>query len=114
MKRNKVNIEEIVSYILGLEMDELADITRYRIASRFGINKNYLSYKFKKHTKMSVLQFIDFVKINRAAALLRERQDMAINDISKKIGIINGHQFRIKFKKKFFINPSQYRILNKK
>lgn len=113
MKRNNLVVEEVVSYILGLDLDELAEITRYKIAAKFKVNKNYLSYTFKKNTKMSVLQFIDFEKMNRAATMLRERQNLTIEDISKQIGVINGNQFRSKFKNKYFLNPYQYRKIFK-
>ena len=99
----------MIAFILSLDLEGLAEITRYHIADKFGVNQNYLSHKFKKHTKMSVLQFIDFVRISRAALLLRERPDLAISEISKKIGLQKCDQFRAKFRKKFFINPQQYR-----
>lgn len=113
VKNNDLS-EKVILYILSLSLEELSEVTRYKIAAEFKVNKNYLSGKFKKHTKMSLHEYIEFEKMNRATILLKERIDLSIEDVSQKIGIIKSEQFRKKFKKRYRINPSQYRMLFKR
>jgi two-component system response regulator YesN len=104
--------EQIVEFLWNLDLESLSCITRYGVAEEFNINKNYFSIKFKKDTKMTPSEFIDFVKMKRAEELLLQRSDLTISEISRKLGIIKNQHFRNKFKKVFGINPSRYRKLN--
>lgn len=106
--------EKVILFIMSRTLKELARLTRYEIAEKFNINISYLSGKFKKDTKMSVLNFIDFEKVSRARYMLEDRTDLTVEDISNLIGISKSNQFRIKFKKFYFITPGSYRKALKK
>jgi two-component system response regulator YesN len=112
MKYDNIS-ERVVSFIITRNTEELSQLTRYKIAGHFGVNKNYLSKKFKEGTQMTVLQFIDFEKMKRAEYLLRVRLDLSVEDISHKLGILDNRQFRKKFKSIYGLNPGKYRLLNK-
>lgn len=112
MKHSNIS-ELVVEYIITMKMNDLSELTRYKIAGHFGINQNYLSVKIKQKTQMTVSQLIDFEKMKRAEKLLRTRSDITIEVISKMVGIMKCNQFRSKFKKFYGLNPGKYRSLFK-
>lgn len=105
--------EIVAEYIITRNLRELSQLTRYKIADEFGINKNYLSEKFKEGLQMTVLQFLDFEKMKRAECLLRTRPDLPVKKISRFLGIENLTQFRRKFKRFYGLKPGRYRALFK-
>ena len=113
MKYYKIG-ESVVEYIITRNLKELSNMTRYMIADHFGINKNYLSEKFKEETQMTVLQYLDFEKMKRAQDLIKTRPDLTIREISHLVGIEKLSQFRAKFKKAYLLSPGRYRLLIKK
>ncbi len=113
MKHKNIS-QLVVEYIITRNMDELSELTRYKIADIFGINKNYLSKRFKGGTKMTLFEFINFEKMKRAENLLITRRDLSVKKISRRIGIEKYKQFREKFKKIYGVKPGRYRILYKR
>lgn len=110
MNMKHINLcERVVEYILTRDLDELAQLTRYRLANTFGINKNYLSEKFKADTQRTVYEFIEFEKMKRAEKLLKTRTDLSVKDISRMVGVVKYVQFRAKFKKIYGLKPGEYR-----
>ncbi len=113
MKHNNIG-DAVVEYIITRNLKELSCLTRYIIANHLGLNKNYLSEKFKKETQMTVRQYLDFEKMKRAEGLLKTRPDLSIRKISDLVGIEKLCQFRKKFKKAYHMSPGRYRQLIKK
>lgn len=107
--RHKNISTKIATFVLSRTTKELSQITRYEIAEKFNINRNYLSEKFKRDTGITVFQFIEFEKITRAKYLLNLTDSLTIEEISKVVGIRKVNQFRWKFKKYYHITPGQYR-----
>ncbi len=110
MKHDKLT-EEVIIYILTRDLEELAQLTRYKIAQIYEVNENYLSKRFKKDTQMSLFDYIESAQIHRAAELLKENPDLNIMDIKGRVGIEKKQHFNKKFKKIFGITPVQYRDL---
>ncbi len=100
-------------YVITRSLDELSQLTKYKIAETFHINKNYLLEKFRKETNTTVFAFINFEKMKRAEKLLTTRFDLSVEDISRMVGIVKCKQFRRKFKKIYGLNPGKYRKLFK-
>jgi len=112
MKHEKLT-EEVIIFILTRNLEELSQLTRYKIAQKFEVNENYLSKKFKKDTHVSLFDYIESAQVHRAAELLKERKDLNVVDVQKMVGIEKKQHFTRKFKKILGISPSQYRDLFK-
>jgi len=110
MKHEKLT-EEVIIYILTRDLEELSQLTRYKIAGKFDVNENYLSRRFKKDTQVSLFDYIESAQVHRAAELIKERKDLNITDIQKMVGVEKKQHFNKKFKKILGIGPSQYRDL---
>ncbi len=101
--------EAVMEYVISRNIKELSDLTRYKIADHFGINKNYLSEKFKEDTQMTVLEFINLERMKRAECLLKKRCDIPVKRISVLVGIAKVSQFRAKFQSVYGLKPGRYR-----
>jgi len=107
-------INEIVVMIQKKSVEDLTALKRKSIADWLGKNESWLSREFKKHTGMLLHHYIDFIKMYWAERLLKERQDLSIEEISHLIGIRKAENFRKNFKKIYGLNPFRYRFIHKK
>lgn len=82
------------------------DITM--IAEHFAITSSYLSKKFKSGTGMSLLDFINKTRINRAKEALAGTGN-SIADIASACGFVNSNTFIRVFKKYEGVTPGRYR-----
>lgn len=78
------------------------------IAVALGISVSYLSATFKRDTGISLKQYIQREKINRAKYLL-ESSDASVSEIAEQLGYSCISHFQSGFKKIAGITPGQYR-----
>jgi AraC-like DNA-binding protein len=101
-------INSIIKYILCLDLDELSSLKVRELSKKFGFNYTYLSRKFKINGKFTLSEFIQREKMLRTAILLRERKDLAINEVAEKMGFSSVEYFIKAFKKHIGISPGKY------
>lgn len=97
-------LEEIYQYISEHYMEK---ITLDNICFLFGTNKTSLCLNFKKEYGMTILNFINDLKIKEAKILLRENR-MSVTEISNKLGFNSVHYFCRLFKKLTNQSPKEY------
>ncbi len=97
-------IEENLSYTLVLA--ELADIA--------GFSKYHFHRIFRAITNESLLQYVNRVKLERAAFLINNRTDITITDIAYNFGFTDSAVFSRSFKKYYGLSPTQYKKQNSK
>ncbi len=73
----------------------------------FGTNKTTLCKDFKNEYNMTVLNYINALKIREAKALLRENM-LSVTEISEKLGFNSIHYFSRLFKKITGHSPKEY------
>lgn len=78
------------------------------IAEQCYINKSYMCRLFKKEMGITLIQYINNIKIQQACELLRNT-DMTLTDIGTKCGFSNASYFSAQFKKELSITPSEFR-----
>ncbi len=83
-------------------------LTLEGISERFYMSKNTLCSKFKDAMRCSVMEYLSFVRINRAKALLAT-SDMTMERISELCGYSSANYFSLTFKKSVGISPTAYR-----
>ncbi|WP_243186963.1 PocR ligand-binding domain-containing protein [Clostridium muellerianum] len=98
-------IQKINSYI---ENNFTQEITLNFLAGMFFISPNYLSTIFNEKNGMSLKDYINKLRIEKAKVYLEET-DMKISDISKKIGYSQLSYFGSIFKKMENCTPNGYR-----
>ncbi|NLJ96450.1 MAG: AraC family transcriptional regulator [Clostridiales bacterium] len=77
------------------------------ICSHVNYSRSYFSRKFKKKTEMTITEYINYVRINRAKFLLKNT-DLLVNEISKMVGFSDAFYFSKCFKKFTGHPPSAY------
>jgi two-component system response regulator YesN len=107
-------VKNVIKYILSLNTEQLSELTVGKISEDFDVNVCFLSRKFKEKTNILLSEYIDFVKMSQAFQLLKNRNDMGIEEIGQLIGIRKKQNFHEKFKKIYRLSPFDIRTLNDK
>ncbi|WP_440119488.1 helix-turn-helix domain-containing protein [Paenibacillus sp. QZ-Y1] len=114
VQRKKSNMHaEIVNETMAYIQERYADatLTVYRIAEQMGKPEKYISQLFKEHTGENLSDYVEVVRINKAAELLRESQQ-TIDEIALTTGYNSAHSFRRAFKRVRGILPSAFRQMD--
>ncbi len=99
-------VEEILLYILARPDGDLRQKT---ISEELHMNRSYMSMIFAAQSGLNFVDYINIVKMKRAAYLLKHT-DLKIIDIAGTLDFKDMGYFLKKFKAKFGVTPSQYRI----
>jgi AraC-like DNA-binding protein len=105
IKRQHQLYNDICDYIT-LHISENIKVSE--VASYFGYNKKYLPSFFRKHSSITVKQYILQTKMEFAKAELTDTNH-SISQVAYNIGFNDVHNFSIAFKKITGLSPSDYR-----
>ena len=98
-------VRDCLNYIDFHYMEPLSLDT---LAGRFSVNKNYLSTRFHKEKGMTVTDYINQIRVNRASGLLLHTS-MSIQQVAEQCGFTDGNYFARIFKKLQGATPNEYR-----
>ena len=84
-----------------ITLDDLAELAHFE--------KSYLSVRFNEIWGISPMQYVNWMRIERAKSLL-ENTDKSVTEISEEVGFNSIHYFSRYFKEKENISPHDYRI----
>lgn len=104
---NKGRINDILTYIRR-EIYYPEKIRIDSIASHLNISKNYISIFFKNHTGDSLQHYILNYRMTLAENRVR-LSDFTISEIAHQLGFTDESHLNKQFKKKFGVNPGEYR-----
>jgi two-component system response regulator YesN len=108
-KKNNAHIEtveEIKRFIAEHYGD--SELTLYRIAEKVERPEKYISQLFKEVTDINVSDYLETVRIEQAASLLRT-DGCTVDEIAARVGYNSSHSFRRAFKRVIGVAPSSYR-----
>lgn len=86
------------------------EITMETMADSLGYNRAYLSRLFKSHTGVTPITFLLKLRIDQARRLLREREDLTIEQIAFSVGFHDPLYFSKQFRRLLGLSPSEYRV----
>lgn len=104
-KLSNKTIDRITKYI---SENYATTLTLQSIAAQFYISPFYLSRLFKKVMGISIVEYINSVRI-RMAMHFMETTNLRVNDVSERIGFQTYSHFSRVFKQSTGLSPSQYR-----
>lgn len=99
-------IRTIVAYIREHYQDP--SISLNKISDEFHISESYFSHMFKEKCGVNFSVYLEDLRLNEAARLIRE-EDCGISELYMKVGYNNPGSFRRAFKKKFGVLPSAFK-----
>jgi two-component system response regulator YesN len=98
-------ISDIETYIRE-HLDEPLPVQR--ICDIFGISTSYLSQLFRKHIKMSFVEYVTSLRIEEAKRIMIEHPEIAIKDIAARLGFSDQFYFSKVFRTATGMPPSEY------
>jgi len=101
--------DRVVEFVLNCSLDDFQNLTVTKIASKFHVNRCYLSRKFKSDKAFTLCEFLIREKLSRSVLLLRENDQITIQDLSIKMGFSNTNYFIQIFKNFYGTPPGRYR-----
>lgn len=102
-------IKQMISYIQK-HYDE--NISLDFLANHFSLSKGHICRIFKDMTHMTMIDYLNYYRINRSAQLLQE-SDATIISIAESVGFHNISYFNRTFKKYMHHSPKEYRFFQK-
>ncbi|MEE3807327.1 MULTISPECIES: helix-turn-helix transcriptional regulator [Lysinibacillus] len=78
------------------------------LAEQYNVNRNRLSYVFRKHAGMGPAEYLLKYRINMAQKMLFT-SDAPVQYIAQTVGIADPFYFSRVFKKQFGLSPTEYR-----
>lgn len=97
--------EQVVEY---LERHYTEEINFNDLAGEFFLAPNYLYRKFKEKKQMTVMQYLEEIRMKKAEELLKTTS-YNVTDIAVQTGYADPNYFTRIFKKKFGITPREFR-----
>ena len=95
-----------VAYYIRLNYDK--PFSQFACAQLFFINKNYMCRKFKNTFHVSMVSYLNQIRIDRARELL-ENPGIKIKDIANMVGFEDEKYFSRQFHKNTGMSPNEYR-----
>lgn len=102
-------VQKAINYI---DFNYKEPITLDALAKTVGLNPCYLSSQFKKEAGISVIDYVNQSRIQRAQRMLVE-SGISIRQIAEAVGFADENYFTRMFKKHIGSAPSEYRKLYK-
>lgn len=91
------------------------ELTPAYLSKKLNLSHSTLYRKIKRATGLSIIGFINKIKLQRAAALLAD-QDKTITEVAYEVGFNSAKHFRNCFQKEYDQTPGDYQkaIVSKK
>ncbi|MBR1970658.1 MAG: helix-turn-helix domain-containing protein [Clostridia bacterium] len=103
--KGEKRIEKVEEYIKSNYHNSALSVEM--IANTFNIHPSYLSSLYKKQRGITLIGYIEKIRIEKAIELLT-KENYNINEISSKVGFSNSTSFRRSFKKIKGTSPTKY------
>lgn len=101
--------DNVAEYIEQNYSDE--NLSAAIVAEHFNMNTAYLNRLFKASKEMSMGDYINSYRIEKAKLMLKDT-DMTIEEIAQSLGFSNKKYFYVLFKKLKGMTPKEYRMNN--
>jgi len=97
-----------IGIIIYIENNYMNQLSLDMIAKHVGYNRNYICSVFKKDTGITIIDYLNFVRISQAASYF-SYSDIDISQVCVRVGFSNVSHFNRTFKKLVGVSPGNYR-----
>ena len=107
---SKENLEKIiVERITELLSEKVySSITIDEVCATLNYSKTHISNLFKKYKKTSIMNYYNYLKINEAKKLIRDKRH-SVSEVSRLLEFNNPYYFSKVFKRYEGVSPSEYK-----
>lgn len=106
-ERYRKEVQVVIRYV-NIHYSE--HITLDEIADAVNLNKSYLCRLFKKEYGDSVFNYLNTVRMEKAAELLSSNPNLYIQEVASAVGISEPFYFTRRFKEYFGLSPRDFLI----
>ena len=104
---NNLLVKDILEFIDKNYSDPCISLSM--LAEKFNLSESYFSVIFKKQTGINYINYLSSKRLEKAYEILNENDTITMEEIAKITGYNSSHSFRRAFKKRYGINPVDYR-----
>ena len=79
------------------------------VAASVFLSSGYLGIIFKEETGYTILEYITYVRMQKAGEMLRSHSEWKVKDVAEQLGYNNVQSFIRFFKKYYGQTPAAYR-----
>lgn len=90
-----------------IHREYMKDISLEEIADRVGLNYGYLSTLFHQQTGQSFVRYLNSLRLEIAAQMLR-KGNVKVNEVAQKVGFQRDSYFIASFRQRFGLTPKSY------
>lgn len=108
LRKNKIHSRLVTKSIDYISTNLHKKISAKELASKMGVSEAHLSREFKKTTNMTIVGYIQDMKLNTAKNML-EYTELSILEISNIFAFSDQSYFTEAFRKKYGISPGKYK-----
>ncbi len=103
-------VDRITAYVKGSA--SLPSLNLSMVASKFELKESYLYHFFKEAVGATFATYLESLRIDSACSLLCTTE-LAVDQISTRVGYSSAHSFRRAFKRCTALSPSEYQKANR-
>lgn len=100
--------KEVQLVIRYLNMNYQKHISLDEIANYANLNKSYLCRLFKKEYGDSIFNYLNSVRMEKAAEMLKNNPNIYVQEVALAVGIEEPFYFTRRFKEYFGVSPRDY------
>lgn len=104
---HKFNAEDIKDYI---DKNYFQEIKLSMFTEKYYLSKVYIMKLFKQDYGMSIYEYVQKVRMEKAKELLKDPK-INIQNVSQMVGYSNNNYFSKAFKNYYHLSPSSYRLM---
>lgn len=105
-KALSANVEKAIGFI---KANYMRDLSLEDVANAVFLSSGYLSIIFKEETGCTVLEYITYIRMQKARELVLQIPALKVKEIAEQLGYNNVQSFIRYFKKYYGVTPMSYR-----
>jgi len=108
-KNNSLTFSPVVTQVMDwMNANYHTEITVSKIAKEVGYNSDYLSFLFRKTTGITIISYLNKIRIENSKSLLLH-YNITIKEVAYSCGFVDEKYFMKLFKKLEGMTPSEYK-----